>query len=106
MMTVVLFISFVLLLTLNVPISFSLLISSLIALAYQGIPLMVIVFKYAAKCIAGDLIKELGCIEKFIIESNIVWDNKWLRSLAFLTLALAGVELNSCCSVHCSVVAS
>jgi C4-dicarboxylate transporter, DctM subunit len=43
MMTVVLFISFFFLLVLNVPISFSLLISSLIALAYKGIPLMVMI---------------------------------------------------------------
>ena len=36
MMTAMLFVSFILLLTLNVPISFSLLISSLIALAYRA----------------------------------------------------------------------
>jgi len=43
MMTAVLFISFFVLLALNVPISFSLFISSLIALWVKGIPLMVMV---------------------------------------------------------------
>ena len=86
MMTTVLFISFVLLLTLNVPISFSLLISSLIALAYQGIPLMVMIQRVVTAADSFILI----AIPFFMLAGNLMSGGGISRALTGFANAVVG----------------
>jgi len=86
MMTAVLFISFVLLLTLNVPISFSLLISSLIALAYQGIPLMVMIQRVVTAADSFILI----AIPFFMLAGNLMSGGGISRALTGFANAVVG----------------
>jgi C4-dicarboxylate transporter DctM subunit len=86
MMTVVLFSSFVLLLTLNVPISFSLLISSLIALAYQGIPLMVMIQRVVTAADSFILI----AIPFFMLAGNLMSGGGISRALTGFANAVVG----------------
>jgi C4-dicarboxylate transporter DctM subunit len=86
MMTAVLFISFILLLTLNVPISFSLLISSLIALAYQGIPLMVMIQRVVTAADSFILI----AIPFFMLAGNLMSGGGISRTLTGFADATVG----------------
>jgi C4-dicarboxylate transporter DctM subunit len=86
MMTTILFISFILLLTLNVPISFSLLISSLIALAYQGIPLMVMIQRVVTAADSFILI----AIPFFMLAGNLMSGGGISRTLTGFADATVG----------------
>jgi C4-dicarboxylate transporter DctM subunit len=86
MMTAILFISFILLLTLNVPISFSLLISSLIALAYQGIPLMVMIQRVVTAADSFILI----AIPFFMLAGNLMSGGGISRTLTGFADATVG----------------
>ena len=86
MMTVVLFISFIFLLAINVPISFSLLISSLIALAYQGIPLMVMIQRVVTAADSFILI----AIPFFMLAGNLMSGGGISRALTGFANAVVG----------------
>lgn len=86
MMTVVLFISFIFLLAINVPISFSLLISSLIALAYQGIPLMVMIQRVVTAADSFILI----AIPFFMLAGNLMSGGGISRALTGFANAVIG----------------
>jgi len=86
MMTVVLFISFVFLLAINVPISFSLLISSLIALAYKGIPLMVMIQRVVTAADSFILI----AIPFFMLAGNLMSGGGISRALTGFANAVVG----------------
>jgi C4-dicarboxylate transporter, DctM subunit len=86
MMTAVLFASFILLLTLNVPISFSLLISSLIALAYKGIPLMVMIQRVVTAADSFILI----AIPFFMLAGNLMSGGGISRTLTGWANAVVG----------------
>ena len=86
MMTVVLFISFIFLLAINVPISFSLLISSLIALAYKGIPLMVMIQRVVTAADSFILI----AIPFFMLAGNLMSGGGISRALTGFANAVVG----------------
>lgn len=86
MMTAVLFASFILLLAINVPISFSLLISSLIALAYKGIPLMVMIQRVVTAADSFILI----AIPFFMLAGNLMSGGGISRTLTGWANAVVG----------------
>jgi len=86
MMTAVLFISFFVLLALNVPISFSLFISSLIALWVKGIPLMVMVQRAVTAADSFILI----AIPFFMLAGNLMSGGGISRSLIGFADSIVG----------------
>jgi len=100
MMTTILFISFVVLLGLNVPIAFSLFISSAIALMYKGYPLMVMVQRLVTAADSFILI----AIPFFMLAGNLMSHGGISRSLMEFSNALVGFMRGGL--AHVSVIAS
>lgn len=86
MMTIVLFISFLILIALNVPIAFSLFISSLIALYYGDIPLMVMIQRAVTASDSFILI----AIPFFMLAGNLMSGGGISRALVGFADALVG----------------
>jgi C4-dicarboxylate transporter DctM subunit len=86
MMTAILFITFFLLLLLNVPIAFSLFISSAVALWYQGIPLMVMIQRAVTAADSFILI----AIPFFMLAGNLMGGGGITRGLIGFATAAVG----------------